>query len=404
MLQGADNAEMVSHFLEVSEGLNRLQDIDTILDRTLYEVRKLANADAGSIFLLKDGVLRFSYVHNDTLFGQGDIHGAVYANFSVPVTEKSIVGHSALSGETTVIDDAYNLPDDVPYHFNDSYDRACGYHTTSIMTVPLIISQGRLVGVMQILNARDGNGTFVPFPKRLYSIIPLFAKTMATAIERGLMTRELMLRMVKMAELRDPSETAAHVQRVGAYSAEIYHRYAINRGIPTEELTRYKDHLRLAAMLHDVGKVGISDSILKKPGKLTEEEFAEIMQHTLLGGRLFENTHSDLDVMCRDVALYHHEKWAGGGYPGKIDDLFATDTIPGIALKGEEIPLSARICALADVYDALVSKRSYKPAFAEEKALAIIKEGSGTHFDPEIVKAFFQIHDVILAIREKFQE
>ena len=96
------------------------------------------------------------------------------------------------------------------------------------------------------------------------------------AIERGIMTRELILRMMKMAELRDPSETGAHVQRVGAYSAEIYHRYALNKGIPVRELKRTKDLLRLAAMLHDVGKVGISDTILKKPAKLTDEEFAVI--------------------------------------------------------------------------------------------------------------------------------
>lgn len=396
--------QLISNFLQKSDELNQLKDVDTILDRTLAEVRAMANADAGSIFLVEEDKLRFSYVHNDTLFAKDATNAAVYSNFSVPITEHSIVGYSALSGETLVIDDAYALGDDKPFKFNDSYDKATGYRTTSILTIPLKIAHGKLVGVMQIINAKDAEGHSIPFDKQAQTYMPLFANNTAIAIERGIMTRELILRMMKMAELRDPTETGAHVQRVGAYSAEIYHRYALNKGIPVKELKRTKDLLRLAAMLHDVGKVGISDIILKKPGKLTEDEFANIKMHTVYGARLFENSTSDLDAMCRDIALNHHEKWTGGGYPGKVEALFAGEPHLGKDTKvGDEIPLEARICALADVYDALASPRSYKEPFPEEKVLDILKKDSGTHFDPDVVEAFLQIHDVILAIRSKYQ-
>ena len=217
------------------------------------------------------------------------------------------------------------------------------------------------------------------------------------------MNRELILRMMSMAELRDPSETGAHVQRVGAYSAEIYERWAKNRNLDDTEIQINRDLIRLAAMLHDVGKVGIPDSILKKPGKLTDEEFEVIKQHTIYGARLFTSITSELDQMSLEIALNHHEKWAGGGYPGCIPELEQTRKPNSPPKKGEEIPLVARIAALADVYDALCSRRSYKEAFDEDTVYKIIKENSGTHFDPEVVEAFFQITDILEAIREKYQ-
>ena len=392
----------IADFLRIHDELNQLKDVDTILDRILFEARKLANADAGSIYLVKDNALHFACVQNDTLFTEEGANAAVYSNVSIPITECSIVGHSALSGATTVIDDAYNLSDDLPFTFNASYDERAGYKTTSIMTVPLKGGEDKTLGVMQIINARDNAGVHIAFTDAAQTYLPLFANMSAVAVERGIMTRELILRMMKMAELRDPAETGAHVQRVGAYSAEIYHRYALNKNIPADETRLFKDRLRLAAMLHDAGKVAIPDAILKKPAKLTNEEFAVMKHHTLHGARLFINSTSELDDMCCEIALNHHEKWAGNGYPGSIANPFASDAVFGTGKKGAEIPLSARICALADVYDALVSRRCYKEPFPEEKVLEIIREDSGTHFDPDVVEAFFQIHDVILAIRERF--
>jgi response regulator RpfG family c-di-GMP phosphodiesterase len=157
-------------------------------------------------------------------------------------------------------------------------------------------------------------------------------------------------------------------------------------------------------MLHDVGKVGISDVILKKPGKLDEDEFQTMRWHTVFGARLFLQNTSSLDEMSYDIALNHHEKWNGTGYPGHIPDI-GTDGFPmSTPKKGEEISIYARITALADVFDALSSRRSYKEPWTDEKILEIIQQDSGTHFDPSVVETFFQIFDVIKAIREKYRD
>jgi len=361
------------------------------------------SSEAGSIFLIKDDALVFSYVQNDILFDRDKARAALYTNLTIPISHESIVGHAALTRKNVLIDDAYNLPPDVPYRFNTSFDQEYGYRTISILTIPLLTIENRLVGVMELINARDKNQNVVPFSERSQLFVSLFANNAAVTIERGIINRELILRMMSMAELRDPSETGAHVQRVGAYSAEIYQRWAENRGLDDKEIKTTRDLIRLAAMLHDVGKVGIPDAILKKPERLTDEEFNIIKQHTLYGARLFTSITSELDQMSLEIALNHHEKWGGGGYPSGTPEL--NDKDDGAVLppkKGQEIPITARITALADVYDALCSPRAYKDAWDDEKAFQIIRENSSTQFDPEVVEAFFQITDVLSAIRKKF--
>ena len=168
----------------------------------------------------------------------------------------------------------------------------------------------------------------------------------------------------------------------------------------------------MAAMLHDVGKVGISDAILKKPGPLTDQERETMKQHSFLGARLFHDAQSDFDDAARLVALNHHERWDGkGGYPGHIN-IQTGKPLPGSALpdgspkpkKGEEIPIFGRIVALSDVYDALVSVRVYKEAWDESSALAVIKEEAGRQFDPELVEIFFSSLDLIQNIQQRFSE
>ncbi|GAB4336274.1 MAG: HD domain-containing protein [Desulfobulbaceae bacterium] len=394
----------VAEILKIIDELNTLKDVDTILDRILTESRRLSGADAGSIFLIPEDELVFSYVQNDTLYDHATGRAALYQDLKVPMTHDSIVGHTALIRKPVNIPDAYNLDPEVPFRFNTSFDEEYGYRTVSILAIPLLTIEERLLGVMQLINARDDEGNTVPFSEEDQTIVSLFANNAAVTIERGIMNRELILRMMSMAELRDPAETGAHVQRVGAYSAEIYERWARKKGLREDEIKRTRDLIRLAAMLHDVGKVGIPDSILKKPGKLTEEEFDEIKKHTIYGAKLFNSITSDLDRMSLEIALNHHEKWDGCGYPGCVPELEKLPKAEGEQVKkGEAIPLTARITALADVYDALCSRRSYKDAFEEEQVYEIIRDSSGSHFDPEIVDAFFEITDVLRAIRQKYQ-
>lgn len=397
--------ETVLSILKTTDEVNQLKDVDTILDKILYESRKLANADAGSIFLVEGDELCFSYVQNDTLFKEAGANAALYQNFTLPISEKSTVGYTAKTRQSLTIDDAYNLEPTLPYSFNKTFDEKSGYRTTSMLNIPLIAQQSRLVGVLQLINAKNDMGKVVPFSHEAQTYIPLFCNNASVAIERGKMNRELILRMMQMAELRDPAETGMHVQRVGALSAEIYATWAARRGFSAKDIKRTRDNIRLAAMLHDVGKVGIPDAILKKPGKLTAEEFDTIKMHTIYGARLFNNIGSDLDRMSFDIILHHHERWGEPGYPGKVaSSIWDPNPQMGVPLNGETIPLPARICAVADVFDALSSPRSYKPAYPDEKCLDILEQGSGTHFDPELVEIFHEIFDVVKAIRLKFQE
>jgi HD-GYP domain-containing protein (c-di-GMP phosphodiesterase class II) len=389
--------------LEKLERLHHIKDIQSLLESILIEARDFSNADAGSIFLVEDNKLKFSYVQNDTLFKSDLLSNKyIYSNREISINDKSIAGYVALKGESLAIDDAYKLDKSLPYSFNSYFDQISSYRTTSLLVVPLKNSKGAVVGVLELINAKNENNEVKPFSTnhRLFTI--QFSHYISIAIEKAVMIRDIVLRMVKLAELRDPEETQAHVNRVGSYAIEIYQKWAENHSVPKTEINGFKDALRIAAMLHDVGKVGIPDSILKKKEKLNEEEFDFIKLHTIYGAQLFENSHSDWEMMASEIILNHHEKWDGSGYFGKCADISCERPKPGKGKKGGEIPLSARIVALADVYDALITKRVYKDAWEEDKVLYHLKEQSGKHFDPELVEIFFDIYETVKAIRLKY--
>jgi len=386
-----NNDDTLNELLSISDELNNIKDIDSLLDSILYETRRLTNADAGSIFLLENNKLHFGYVQNDTLMKRDQTNNKqIYSKFSLPINDKSIAGYAAFHKESLKIDDLYNLDKDLPYSFNKDFDKLASYKTISMMVIPLITNRSTVIGVMQIINAQDKSGNIIPFTFEDEKYINFFATSATSAIEKAKMTREIILRMIKMAELRDPKETGAHVNRVGSYAIEIYQKWAQKKGKSQQDIKRYKDNLRIAAMLHDVGKVAISDLILKKPGKLTNDQFKIIKTHSYQGAKLFKGDVSDLDSLSYEVAYTHHEKWSGKGYPR--------------GLKGKEIPLAGRIVGLADVYDALVSARCYKSSWSEEDVLNLLQQESGEHFDPELVDIFISIHDIIKAIRQKFPD
>ncbi|WP_041916972.1 HD domain-containing phosphohydrolase [Desulfocapsa sulfexigens] len=391
----------VNSVLEIIRSLNQLKGMDMILDRILFESRKLANADAGSIYLVKNDTLVFNHVQNDTLFGRNGAGAAQYAKMTLPIDSHTIVGYCAQTKQTVSIDDAYQIPATVPYSFNPSFDEENNYHTASSLTIPLLTSNDSLVGVIQLINAQNEQGQTSVFSERSKTMACLFANSASMIIEHGILNRETILRMVKMASLHDPKETGAHVQRVSAFSVEIYQRWAKKKGLPDSEINHFRDLISLAAMTHDAGKVGISDIILKKPARLTKDEFNIIKKHTTFGAELFNSTSTELDKMTHEVTLHHHQKWNGTGYPNLTN--FPDKNSPNQALAGKDIPLAARIVALADVFDALSSSRCYKEPWEKEKVYNLIQKESGEHFDPELVQAFFEITDVLCAIQEKFQ-
>lgn len=203
------------------------------------------------------------------------------------------------------------------------------------------------------------------------------------------LTRDVaILSLASLAETRD-NETGAHILRTQHYvqllAEQLKHRPKHASYLTPETINL----LYKSAPLHDVGKIGIPDAILLKPGKLSDDEFTIMKTHAQLGADALKVAEDQLGSnsflrFAREIAQTHHEKWDGSGYPK--------------GLKGEEIPLSGRLMAVADVYDALISKRVYKPAFSHDKAMEIIREGSGKHFDPEIVAALDAVESAFVDI------
>ena len=396
--------------VESARLLNEIQDMDILLERLLSEVRHITNADAGSIYIHEQNMLTIKCAQNETLEKQLDSGQKVpFVSFTFKVNESSVSGYSVLTGTTLNIPDVYAISDDKPYRFNKQPDSVTGYRTKSLLTVPLITRTKDILGVLQIINRRNKSGTVIPFNEEDELYIHHFATTAVQALEWAKLTRAMVMRMISMASLRDPRETGPHVNRVSSYAVEIYDRWAFNHNVPTEESHKFRDKLKIAAMLHDVGKVGISDTILKLPRIFTPEEYLMIKAHTVIGAMFFPSIESPLDAMSLDVALHHHERWDGTGYPGRIDMSKVTlDNINSLIglnpMAGEEIPLAARIVSLADVFDALSSKRVYKEAWDDDRVLKEISSQSGKQFDPEIVKAFLEIQPVIRSIKAAWPE
>ena len=211
----------------------------------------------------------------------------------------------------------------------------------------------------------------------------------------SLETRDLAIfALAKLAESRDP-DTGHHLERVRSYSRILAEQLGRTSRFKDEIDAEYIRLIYLTSPLHDIGKVGIPDAVLLKPGKLTKEEFEIMKTHATLGAETLDaamQRHPSAKFLqfARDIASSHHERWDGTGYPN--------------GLVGNRIPLCGRIVSVADVYDALTSKRTYKEAFTHEVASSIIVEGSNSHFDPDVVDAFLQVEDQFMSIRERFSE
>ncbi|MGA2477591.1 MAG: HD domain-containing phosphohydrolase [Spirochaetia bacterium] len=384
------------------ETLFTIKDLDSLLEKILSEARQFVNADAGTIYQAARGFLYFSYVQNDTLFRGETKDKYIPSSASIGIDKSSLAGYVAKTGETILIDDVYHIKSDVSFAFNPAFDQKTNYHTRSILCVPLKTRENEIVGVLQLINAKNDEGEVTAFSMQDKLFISQFALNAADAIEKARLSREMVLRMVELAELRDPFETSQHAKRVGAYAVELYETWATRRGVSGREVKKMRDVLRTAAILHDVGKVAVSDVILKKPSQLTYDEKMMMRQHTILGARLFKRTTSFWDYMSAEVALNHHENWDGSGYPGRIDNLYSEKIYMGPGKVGNEIPLSARVVAIADVYDALISERAYKQGWRQEHALRYIRYQAGKKFDPELVSIFLKMDELLNAIVKRY--
>jgi HD-GYP domain-containing protein (c-di-GMP phosphodiesterase class II) len=372
--------EALRSLIEVGTRLADRADRRKMLDLILLEARRLAQADAGSLYLLKDGRLRFVAAQNDKVALTQVTQ--VFLDREMPASSDSLAGYVASTGTALNIADAYAIPSDAPYHFNRDFDSSTGYRTQSILATPLRGPGDEIVGVLQLFNRADARGEVVAFPRADDSIIQSLASMAALAVHNILLQERLkqahldtMLRLSVAVEFRD-SCTYDHIRRMAGTSALV----ARAMGLPETQV----ELIRSASPMHDIGKIGIPDAVLQKPGPLTPEERLVMEKHPQIGAEILGNSTNELLAAAREVALTHHERWNGEGYPGR--------------LKGEAIPISGRIVGLADVFDALASKRSYKAAMPLAKILEIVRGERGKHFDPQCVDALMSTLDEVLKI------
>ena len=408
------NYQKLQQAIDFGQEIESIQDLETLLGRILFACRRLTNADAGTVYMKHEGSLIFSQSQNDTLQRRQPAGiGLMYKTFTVPINRRSIAGYVAATGETLNIPDAYLLNDNSSYSFDRSFDEKVRYRTQSILAIALKNTAGDMVGVIQLINARDTEGNVIPFVTSDIPIVRILADNAAMAIERAQNTQTEILGMIRfLTDTRDPEETEAHVNRIGAVSVKIYENWAIKRGMSPEEISTNIEILKMASMLHDIGKLSIPQAIRQKAEKLTAEDYEIMRQHTVKGAKmLMAFAQTPYEIAAAEIALNHHEYWNGTGYPGHVN-IETGQPIHGYengggkprGKCGDEIPVFGRVVAIADVYDALSCRRVFREAMKEDDVLRTLEKGAGRHFDPDMIDAFFSNFDAIRAVRERFPE
>jgi len=352
--------------LEFGKVINRTKSLNDVLVSMANFAKDILQADRCSIFV---------YDKNKEELWSKVAHEIEPIRISA---KKGVAGYAALSKDTQIVVDAYN-----DYRFNRDVDKSTGYLTHTILSVPLLDNQENTIGVFQALNKKKG--IFTNVDAELLLLISNYA---ASAIENAILYDKLrdtqtkiINKLASAAEFKD-QETSKHTKRVGLYSALLAKEYGLSR----EDIAK----IELAAPMHDAGKIGIADKILLKPDKLSSEEFEIMKTHAKLGHDLLFDVENEYLTTAALIALEHHEKWDGTGYPqGK---------------SGEEISIFGRIVAIADVFDALISIRPYKEAWSFEKAHELLQNNRGTHFDPILIDLFDKNIDKIHTIYQELKD
>ncbi|MCE1245740.1 MAG: HD domain-containing protein [Firmicutes bacterium] len=386
-----DEKQKLDELINIGIAIASEKKLGKLLDKIVEEARRFTAADAGSLYLKEEGeVIRFVVSQNDTLRKRYGMSGEKdnFLSFTMPISRENIAGYVAASGTILNLEDAYEIPSTYPFRFNKSFDEKTTYRSKSMLVVPMLDADRETVGVIQLINSIDENGEAIPFKKEYEKLTFSLASQAGVAVRMAQLREELQSSSLEMierlsvaAEFRD-EDTAMHIKRMSSYSAII----AKNMGFSEDQVEK----ILFTAPMHDIGKLGVPDSILLKPGKLTDDEFGEMKKHTIYGAKILDGSKHNFIKMAEVIAISHHEKWNGMGYPN--------------GLSGEEIPIEGRIVALADVFDALSSKRCYKPSFPLEKVLEIIKKDTGTHFDPGVTDAFFKGFEEIMQVYDKYKE
>lgn len=352
--------------LELSRAMTREKNLDNLLNLIMTEATVMMDADRSSLFLVDyDTGELWSRIAQDAEINE--------IRFPIGM---GIAGAVGKTGEVINIKEAYDDP-----RFNRAIDKKTGYRTRTILCMPLTNHEGGIIGVIQVLNKREGH--FTRYDEDLLAALSSHA---AVAIENAELYREreqmfesLVKTLAAAIDARDPV-TAGHSQRVARYATNI----ARALGMRGDDLKR----IEYAALMHDIGKIGVRDDVLLKPGRLSKEEYAKIQAHVVYTKEILNRIHFPRHLReIPDLAGSHHEKVNGHGYP--------------LGLQGDALSIEARILAVADVFDALTAyDRPYKKAMPLEKALSIITSEVGEAFDPEVVAVFVEHKCFLIEERE----
>ena len=359
-----DEHQRLTVLFNITRNISTELKLDNLLLIIMDEVRKALRADRCTVFILDR---EKNELWSKVAHGERDIRFP---------SNLGIAGYVATTGDVLNIPDAYSDP-----RFNQEIDKKTGYYTRNILTFPMRNKLGEIIGVFQVLNKFEGS--FSRHDEQLLDTISVIAATQienAQLYEEQRKTLDSFVRtLATTIDARDPL-TAGHSNRIALYSDELARIF--NLSMKRREILRY------AALLHDYGKIAIREAVLCKNGNLTIEEYCHIQEHAAFTKNILEQINFSRDFKdVPQIAASHHEKIDGSGYPE--------------GLVGDNIPLESRILAVADVFDALTSKRHYRDRMEFENVIDILETSAGSHFDKDIVEAFKKIKiDRLLEILE----
>jgi len=375
--QGGGVAALRRGLRQAGPALEADNDLAATLALVLAGLAAREHAQGGTLYLLRDGQLHLAAVQH-----VGRDLAAVSREL---LSQRLSPGAGSLekfvgrTGRTMAVSLGADSSIGGPLPVDRDYDAAVGEQTESALAVRLEVPGGRAVGVLKLVNRLSPSGKVLPFAPRGHDELGLLASIGAVAIDKSLAYDEMrwkhmetILRLSAAAELRD-GDMMPHVRRISGLSALI----AKSLGLPAAEA----EQVRYASPMHDIGKTRMPDSVLGKTGPLSEDDARILRRHTLVGAQLLDGLPGDVMSAAHDVALSHHERWDGEGYPH--------------GRRKEEAPLCGRIVALADAFDAMVTRRPYRQPYSFDMALETVRTEREKHFDPEVARAFLLAEDRI---------
>ncbi|MBF0538808.1 MAG: HD domain-containing protein [Nitrospirae bacterium] len=361
-----DYDDKLDMLLRLGREISRENDLGRLLEKFGDFSRDIVDAERCSIFIHDDK-------RNElwTMFS----HGVEEIRLAVNL---GVAGYAANTKEIQIVTDAYK-----DFRFSSDTDKRLSYVTNTILAVPLFDKRDRVIGVIEAINKRKGLFTNIDA-----ELLLLLSQYVGTTLENVFLhnklkdtNTKLIYKLSTAAEFKD-EETSRHTKRVAFYSKILADGYGL--------LKDEADVVKLVSPLHDAGKIGIPDSILRKPGQLTIEEFEIIKAHSMIGYNILNDEDNEILQLAAIIARDHHERWDGTGYPNRTS--------------GHNISIYGRMVAIADVFDALTSKRPYKAPWSIERATELMITEKGKHFDPYLVDIFLKNIDDVKEIYNAYKE